>query len=1059
MKILQEYSLESDGVPADVVIAEKDEEYIKTYDLRHAKTRQATNVVLNYLKERIIEATNIKISEVINSREAESVRSRLIEKAHELVRKELGGLSQVEENMLVGRLAHEMLGLGDLELLLADENLEEIVVNSANEPIFVYHKKLGWLKTNLRLQSEEQIQNYASIIGRRVGKQITVLNPLMDAHLLSGNRVNATLSPISSKGNGITIRKFRADPWTIVNFIDPALNTLNSETAALLWQAVQYEMNILVAGGTASGKTSFLNSLLVFTPPNQRVVSIEDSVAGESKMLFEKNGVLQYGTIASLADSALEKEKTVLADGTEVSTANDDVKVFAMNRAGKIVLAEPSAFIRHRVNKKMFEVTLATGKRIRVTGDHSLFGLRGNKIIPVKARELAPGSLVATPRALKAEGGRKNFDLLDDRNVFDGFMVKGGARFGEFIASKKTVLKRRCSKPALRHYLRERVLPSKLFYEALEGERKNEGKAILDRLDAVEEFRSELAIVAKRGSRFRPRVLLPTLVEFDAQLAEFAGLWLADGSFDKTSVILSVVDEQSRRVVKSVAERFDCNVKFHSDGISLMLNSKAFKAFFQKLLGFDGNAYTKRVPKWVFSCDSQAVAGLLRGYFSGDGWVRKNEVAVRSSSLGMLEDMQTLLLRFGVPLRISRRERKDKTFEARVSGAKFLAEFRDSIGFLPSYKQEKLFRATLRTPHDVSDVVPLDKKSYLELKHAAGDAFKKTLTYKSWKSWHGSYVTTGKNIGREQLKKMVLMAASNGTQSHGALTSELRELSLNDLAWERVTAVSEKNFEGFVYDLSVPGCESFVCENIVAHNTRELVLPDFLHWTPLVTREANPEGKGEVSMLDLIVNSLRMRPDRIVLGEVRRQREAEVLFEAMHTGHAVYATLHADEARQVRSRLISPPIELPETMLGALHLIVVQYRQRRTGIRRTFEIAEVVPEEKGVSLNITYKWDPRDDAMRKVSESVRVVNDLVMHTGLSGKEIQADLSDKKRVLEYMVTKKVFQVNDVGRIVGWYYRDPERLDKFVSKKLDPTPLIKHETEAGGLGAPSAPETKT
>ncbi len=519
MKILQEYSIESDGVPADVVIAEKDEEYIKTYDLRHAKTRQATNVVLNYLKERIIEATNIKISEVINSREAESVRCRLIEKAHELVRKELGGLSQVEENMLVGRLAHEMLGLGDLELLLADENLEEIVVNSANEPVFVYHKKLGWLKTNVRLQSEEQIQNYASIIGRRVGKQITVLNPLMDAHLLTGNRVNATLSPISSKGNGMTIRKFRADPWTIVNFIDPELNTLNSETAALLWQAVQYEMNILIAGGTASGKTSFLNSVLVFTPPNQRVVSIED--------------------------------------------------------------------------------------------------------------------------------------------------------------------------------------------------------------------------------------------------------------------------------------------------------------------------------------------------------------------------------------------------------------------------------------------------------------------------------------------------------------------------------------------------------------TRELVLPDFLHWTPLVTREPNPEGKGEVSMLDLIVNSLRMRPDRIVLGEVRRQREAEVLFEAMHTGHAVYATLHADEARQVRSRLISPPIELPETMLGALHLIVVQYRQRRTGIRRTFEIAEVMPEEKGVSLNITYKWDPRDDAIRKVSESVRVVNELVMHTGLSGKEIQADLNDKKQILEYMVAKKVFQVNDVGRIVGWYYRDPERLDKFVSKKLDPAPLIKHENALGEVCAPStpnAPETK-
>jgi flagellar protein FlaI len=127
-------------------------------------------------------------------------------------------------------------------------------------------------------------------------------------------------------------------------------------------------------------------------------------------------------------------------------------------------------------------------------------------------------------------------------------------------------------------------------------------------------------------------------------------------------------------------------------------------------------------------------------------------------------------------------------------------------------------------------------------------------------------------------------------------------------------------------------------------------------------------------------------------------------------------------------------------MLGALHLIIVQYRQRRTGIRRTFEIAEVVPEEKGVGLNVIYKWDARDDALRRVTESVRVVNELSMHTGLSAKEIEQDLNDKKRILEYMVAKKVFQVNDVGRIIGWYYRNPERLDSFVSKKLDPAPLL-------------------
>ena len=81
---------------------------------------------------------------------------------------------------------------------------------------------------------------------------------------------------------------------------------------------------------------------------------------------------------------------------------------------------------------------------------------------------------------------------------------------------------------------------------------------------------------------------------------------------------------------------------------------------------------------------------------------------------------------------------------------------------------------------------------------------------------------------------------------------------------------------------------------ISIEDTREIQLPSFLHWIPMVTRLPNPEGKGEVSMLDLLVNSLRMRPDRILVGEIRRKREAEVLFEAIHTGHSVYATVHAN---------------------------------------------------------------------------------------------------------------------------------------------------------------------
>jgi flagellar protein FlaI len=87
-----------------------------------------------------------------------------------------------------------------------------------------------------------------------------------------------------------------------------------------------------------------------------------------------------------------------------------------------------------------------------------------------------------------------------------------------------------------------------------------------------------------------------------------------------------------------------------------------------------------------------------------------------------------------------------------------------------------------------------------------------------------------------------------------------------------------------------------------------------------------------------------MRPDRIIVGEIRRQREAEVLFEAIHTGHSVYATIHANDARETITRLVSPPINIPKSMLPALSMIVVQHRNRRTGSRRTFQIAEVTEE-------------------------------------------------------------------------------------------------------------------
>jgi len=485
------YTTEADGVTADVNIIEQRKSFVKEYFLNFPNYGEGTDSLLKNLKNTLIMETSIQTENLADTKHLEAMKEKLSARAGVLLKKELPLMNEEESKTLIGLLLQEMLGIGKIEFLIADGNLEEIVVNTSKEPAWVYHKKYGWLQTNVFIPTEADIQNYGSIIARRVGKQITTLNPLLDAHLTSGDRVNATLFPISNKGNTLTIRRFRRDPWTVTDLIGN--NTVSAEMMALIWEAMEYELNIIFSGGTASGKTTILGICLPFIQANNRILSIED--------------------------------------------------------------------------------------------------------------------------------------------------------------------------------------------------------------------------------------------------------------------------------------------------------------------------------------------------------------------------------------------------------------------------------------------------------------------------------------------------------------------------------------------------------------TRELQAPDFLHWVPLTTREANPEGKGAVSMLDLLVNSLRMRPDRIIVGEIRRKEEAEVMFEGMHTGHSVYSTVHANTADETITRLTNPPVNIPVNMLDSVHLNVVMFRNRRLGVRRVLQVAEFILEKRGgndqsVRANVLFRWRGSDDKIVKANESIRLMDELTLHTGLSKEKVLSQISEKQKILEWMVKFKIRAVNDVGKVVAQYYKDPESVLSLV-----------------------------
>ncbi len=502
VKILETYTVQTGDMKIETNILENPKEFVQSYYVNFPSYGAGTSALLANVKKKLVEET--MTLERLDAKAVEKMRQKFEERAGKILTKELPKITDETRKALTGILLYDMLGLGKIELLLSDGNLEEIVINKSHEPIWVYHKKYGWLKTNIEIEREEDTENYANIIARRIGKQITILTPLLDAHLITGDRANATLFPISTKGNTITIRRFRRDPWTVTDFIKS--NTVSSDLMALVWEAMEYELNIIISGGTASGKTSLLNVCLPFIQPNHRIISIED--------------------------------------------------------------------------------------------------------------------------------------------------------------------------------------------------------------------------------------------------------------------------------------------------------------------------------------------------------------------------------------------------------------------------------------------------------------------------------------------------------------------------------------------------------------TRELMLPDFLHWVPMTTREPNPEGKGGISMLDLLVNSLRMRPDRIIVGESRRREEAEVMFEAMHTGHSVYTTLHANTAEETITRLTNPPLEIPISMLDTVHLNLVMFRNRRLGTRKVLEAAELIPEKRGTQLdikpNILFRWRSSDDKIVPHNESIRFMDELSLHTGLSIPEIKDEMLKKQRALEWMVKYDVHNITDVGRIMAEYYKDSDEVMEFVEKDKKPD-FEKHESE--------------
>jgi pilus assembly protein CpaF len=202
-------------------------------------------------------------------------RRRVVEQSAEtLLRRELPNVGGITRDQIVARVVDEVVGLGPIDALLRDASISEVMVNAPDE-VFFEREGILYL-SDVRFRDATHIARVIERIIAPIGRRVDESSPMVDARLPDGSRVNVIIPPISPKSPTITIRKFRADKMTMEDLIKA--NTITPDMSEFLKACVKLKLNILISGGTGTGKTTFLNALSLYIPESERILTIEDPI-------------------------------------------------------------------------------------------------------------------------------------------------------------------------------------------------------------------------------------------------------------------------------------------------------------------------------------------------------------------------------------------------------------------------------------------------------------------------------------------------------------------------------------------------------------------------------------------------------------------------------------------------------------------------------------------------------------------------------------------------------------------------------------------------------------
>jgi flagellar protein FlaI len=185
-------------------------------------------------------------------------------------------INPITEDKLRYYILRDFVGYGPIDLLIQDERVEDTSCDGVGIPLFIFHKKYESIKTSIIFEDEDELNSFVILLGQRCGRQVSVSQPILDGTSFEGHRIQATYSKeVTTRGASFTIRRYKEKPFTPVDLLN--YHSASPDMVAYLWIAVEHGESMIIAGGTASGKTATLNSMMLFIPPTAKIVSIEDT--------------------------------------------------------------------------------------------------------------------------------------------------------------------------------------------------------------------------------------------------------------------------------------------------------------------------------------------------------------------------------------------------------------------------------------------------------------------------------------------------------------------------------------------------------------------------------------------------------------------------------------------------------------------------------------------------------------------------------------------------------------------------------------------------------------